>query len=142
MSIHARGIVLDADFDRIVLQATPEEVRQFCRGSHVDVVDDREIQRHIREHAHPFHTVGPVVAVLRTKCGCEKRMPIEPGRPPRTIKVPVAKAGVSVFTNGDKFEPIAFEAREFELVNVAAETVSEGDLVFRPRYLYAEYREI
>jgi hypothetical protein len=141
MSIHARGIVLTADFDTIVLQATPEDVRRFVKGAHVDVVDDRELRRHIAEHAHPFHSKGPCVAVLKTICGCERKMAIQPGNPPRYIRVPIVKR-VSVFTNDAAPN---FAERTFKLERVAAEDIQIGSgpgPVFSPKYLYAEYYEV
>lgn len=97
-------MVIGQDVTRLVVEASEGDVRRYAKGQFVDVANaielrnEHEFYRDLRLDALDGRH-GIFEAVMRTACGCEKRM-IMPMDPPRDIRVAV-RGRVDVTAFGD-----------------------------------------
>lgn len=143
-----RALVIGQELTTLIVEAKPEEIRAYATGKFVDVsdrqyptlvtdyVDAREFDRERKWHGPDFDKAE---AVLRTRCGCEKRMVVPAKNPPRTIKIPIMDR--VVLKSLDIEAPLTMQHREFRLYrHQRVPTVPNN---FDPSYyhLILEYEE-
>jgi hypothetical protein len=95
-----RGLVFGVDADRLIVQATAAEVRRYTAGETVDV--QQSIGRDLPSPPVSGVATGArkALCVLRTACGCERRMEM-PYPPPPDIRVTLLPSIIVAFSIDD-----------------------------------------
>lgn len=106
-----RGICLDATDARLVIEASPEDVRQVTVGAAYGIA----------QWAVPvaFAAQAPryVPAILHTACGCTREVSMS-WPPQREVRVPIAMPTRGFSAVPDPTEPLTVSTRVFRLYDI------------------------
>lgn len=135
-----RGMVFGQDADKLIVAATPAEVRQYGVGQPVHVEPQgmtlQQAADVMYRHGFEFNRMEPWIPApdaymgdareitLRTKCGCERKMAVDRRMP--TLRVPIFKQVMGVISDH------AVECRDFHYAG------AQSDRYGNVRLLYVE----